>query len=164
MVVMRNRENNYAFIDGANLYLGVFGQGWDLNYGKFRIYLREKYGVQKAYIFLGHVPTYASLYKSLQSDGYILIFKPTLKDGQGNVKGNCDADLVLHAMIERENYDKAVIVSGDGDFYSLVEYLEKSNKLRMLLVPDGTRYSALLKPVAKSKLECMNFLKKKLGK
>ena len=51
----------------------------------------------------------------------------------GTVKGNVDAELVLHAMIEYPNYDKAVIVSGDGDFYCLVEYLEKQNKLLKIM-------------------------------
>jgi uncharacterized LabA/DUF88 family protein len=47
----------------------------------------------------------------------------------GKVKGNVDAELVLHAMIEYPNYDKALIVTGDGDFFCLVEYLIKQDKL-----------------------------------
>ncbi|PID30456.1 hypothetical protein CR973_02645 [Candidatus Saccharibacteria bacterium] len=59
------------------------------------------------------------------------------------VKGNIDADLVLYAMKELPNYDKAVIVSGDGDFFSLVEYLAQEKKLLKLLVPNR-RFSTLL--------------------
>ncbi len=58
------------------------------------------------------------------------------------IKGNIDAELVLHSMIEYPNYDKAVIVSGDGDFYSLVEYLETKGKLGKILAPNW-RYSNL---------------------
>jgi uncharacterized LabA/DUF88 family protein len=161
---MKKKDNNFAFIDGANLHLGIEAQGWELDYRKFRIYLEEKYSVTKAFIFIGHIPTYASLYKKLQSDGYILLFKPTLKDAKGNVKGNCDADLVLNVMMELTNFDKAIIVSGDGDFYSLIEHLYNNEKLKMLLVPDINNYSALLKPVAKEKIECMNFLIRKISK
>lgn len=57
-------------------------------------------------------------------------------------KGNVDADLVLWAMKELPNYDKAVIVSGDGDYYSLVEYLQGQDKLLKLLPPSGN-YSSL---------------------
>ena len=79
------------------------------------------------------------------------------------MKGNCDADLVLNVMVEFDNFDKAVIVSGDGDFYSLVQHLYENGKLKQLLVPDIQNYSGLLKPAAKEKIECMNFLNKKIG-
>ena len=56
-----------------------------------------------------------------------MIFKPTLssvdKEGGGYTKGNVDAELVLHAMVEYPNYDKAIVVSGDGDFHCLVDDL-----------------------------------------
>lgn len=71
----------------------------------------------------------SDLYKALQLDGYILVFKPTFRNNQGTVKGNCDAELVLQAMIDLDNYDGAVIVTGDGDFYCLVQHLRKNNKL-----------------------------------
>ena len=73
---------------------------------------------------------------------------PTLELGNGRVKGNVDAELVLHAMIEWDNYDKAVIVTGDGDFHCLVEQLKKKNKLGKLLIPDRHKYSALLRKFA----------------
>lgn len=58
------------------------------------------------------------------------------------VKGNIDAELVLWAMKEMSNYDKAIIVSGDGDFYCLVEYLVEKKRLLKLLTPTG-HYSSL---------------------
>jgi uncharacterized LabA/DUF88 family protein len=50
---------------------------------------------------------------------------------------------VLHAMIEYGNYDKALIVTGDGDFYCLVDYLRKQNKLLKLMIPNKHKYSSL---------------------
>jgi uncharacterized LabA/DUF88 family protein len=67
------------------------------------------------------------------------------KDQKPAVKGNIDAELVMYAMKEMPNYDKAVIVSGDGDFYCLVEYLAAQNKLLHLMAPNW-QYSSLLKP------------------
>ena len=81
----------------------------------------------------------------MQKQGYILLFKPTLYLKDGKVKGNVDAELVLHAMIEYENYEKAVIVTGDGDFYCLVNHLIKQGKLLRLMVPNRDRYSSLLR-------------------
>lgn len=98
----------------------------------------------------------------LQKFGYILIFKPTLELKDGKVKGNCDAELVLHAMIEYSNYEKAIIVTGDGDFYCLIDYLFKKNKLERLLIPNVKKYSTLLKPFAPNKIDFMNNLRHKL--
>ena len=159
--MIRSAENNYAFIDSQNLNLAIREQGWELDFKRFRKYLEDKYGVTKAFIFIGYIATNESLYTSLQEYGYILIFKPTLSLPDGRVKGNIDAELVLHAMIECPNYDKAVIVTGDGDFYCLVDYLTKQNKLRKLIIPDMRSYSSLLRKFA-SYMAYMNDLKIKL--
>jgi len=73
----------YAFIDSQNLNLGVKDQGWTLDFAKFRILLKEKYHVEKAYLFIGQVVGNELLYASLQESGYILIFKPTLERKEG---------------------------------------------------------------------------------
>ncbi|MGB2762337.1 MAG: NYN domain-containing protein [Minisyncoccales bacterium] len=158
---MNQRENNYAFIDSQNLNLSIRNQGWVLNFGRFRKYLQDKYRVSKVFLFIGYVTGNEALYTSLQRQGYIVIFKPTLYLPDGKVKGNVDAELVLHAMIEYPNYDKAVIVSGDGDFHCLIEYLQKQGKLLKLIVPDWDNYSSLLRKFIPN-IAFMNTLKEKL--
>jgi uncharacterized LabA/DUF88 family protein len=145
---MKPDRTHYAFLDSQNLNLAVREQGWKLNFRRFRKYLEDKYGVSKAFLFIGYVPTQQSLYTALQEYGYVLVFKPTLLLKDGRVKGNVDAELVLHAMIEFAHYDGAVIVTGDGDFHCLVEYLKKHGKLFRLLIPNRHRYSALLRGFA----------------
>lgn len=159
---MKKKFNNYAFIDSQNLNLGIQKLGWRLDYRRFRVYLAEKYGVKKAYIFIGFVALNQSLYDRLQEAGFILKFKPTIPDADGKIKGNIDADLVLRAALELNNYDKAVIVSSDGDFYSLVQYLYENNKLEVVLSPDKENCSSLLKQTAKEKMQFMNELQDKL--
>jgi len=136
---------NYAFIDSQNLNLSIQDQGWKLDFKRFRRHLKDKYGIVKAFLFIGYVPTQQNLYTSLQESGYVLVFKPTLALAEGRVKGNVDAELVLHAMIEYTNYEKAIIVTGDGDFHCLVEYLKQQGKLCRLLIPNRNKYSALLR-------------------
>ena len=127
---MKKELNNYGFIDGQNLYLAIQEIGWKLDYKKFRVYLKEKYGVEKAYMFMGFLPTNQELYNFLQTVGFVLIFKPILENKSlYGVKGNCDAELVLQAMIDFKAYNKALIVTGDGDFYCLVKYLDTNNIL-----------------------------------
>jgi len=158
---MLKNKNNYAFIDSKNLNLSIREQGWQLDFKRFRVYLKDKYSVTKAFIFIGYVPTNESLYTSLQEYGYIIIFKPTLPLPDGRVKGNTDTELVLHAMIEYPNYDKAVIVTGDGDFYCLIDYLKKNNKLEKLIIPNKYKFSSLLRKFAKD-MAFMNDLRGKL--
>lgn len=158
----RKTKNVYAFIDSQNLNVSTQRLGWKMDWRKFREHLSEKYGVTKAFMFIGYVPEFEDMYVQLHDTGYMVVLKPTFdmtrprpeasekidpkdkseKEEEKKTKGNIDADLVLWAMKELKNYDKAVIVSGDGDFYSLVEYLEKESKLLKLLAPSG-HYSGL---------------------
>jgi uncharacterized LabA/DUF88 family protein len=142
---MTQKTNNHAFIDSQNLNLSIKELGWNLDFKRFRIYLQEKYSITKAFLFIGYIPTNQSLYTTLQKYGYILIFKPTLHLPDGRVKGNIDAELVLHSMIEFPNYEKALIVTGDGDFYCLVDYLKRQGKLLKLMIPNRFKFSSLLK-------------------
>lgn len=158
-----DKGNNYAFIDSQNLNLSIRELGWTLDFRRFRKYLLDKYHVSKAFLFIGYVEGNNDLYKSLQDAGFICIFKPTLKYKNGLTKGNCDAELVLQAMIEYKNYGKAIIVTGDGDFYCLVKYLIEQSKIEALIVPNRNKYSALLKfRICRPFLRFMNELKGKL--
>ncbi|OGS27698.1 MAG: hypothetical protein A2297_04200 [Elusimicrobia bacterium RIFOXYB2_FULL_48_7] len=138
------QRNNYAFIDSQNLNLSIRSQNWILDFRRFRVYLKQKYSVTKAFIFIGQMEANQNLYDALKNFGYLLVYKPTVSLSDGTVKGNIDAELVLHAMLEFKNYDKAVIVTSDGDFYCLVDYLKSQNKLEKLIVPYSRRYSSLL--------------------
>ena len=161
---MPKQSNNYAFIDSQNLNLSIQALGWKLDFVKFRRYLKDKYSVSKAYLFLGYIEGNNDLYTALQVAGFICIFKPTLKYKDGTTKGNCDAELVLWAMIEYPSYDKAIIVTGDGDFYCLINYLVEKNKLLVVLIPNKLKFSALLKfKLFRPYLRYMNELRDKLA-
>ena len=142
----KKKESNYAFIDSQNLNLGVQGLGWRLDFGKFRRYLKDKYRVTKAYLFIGYIKSNQRLYDYLERTGYELVFKPVVLSGTGP-KGNVDAELILHTLHElyEANYDQAVIVTGDGDFHCLVEYLVDRKRLKKLIVPNQYKYSSLLR-------------------
>lgn len=161
---MPHNERNYAFIDSQNLYRGIKSLGWQIDWHRFRTYLKDKYSVVTAYMFIGYLPENAPLYAELQQAGFLLVFKPVLVTKTGDVKGNVDADLVLYAMTEYQQYDRAIIVSSDGDFYSLVNHLYVNSKLEAVLSPYGRTCSILLKKTAKERLQFMDTLQKKIGK
>jgi|SRR3989344_1109827 len=136
---MQNKENNIAYIDAANLYHGARSIRVALDYIRLRVWLKEKLGIQTAYLFIGLVSKNSNLYVMLQKAGYVLVFKETTVDGEGTPKGNCDADLVLRSVrdVFETSYDKAVIVSSDGDYASLVQFLIDKDKMRMVVSPSN---------------------------
>jgi len=156
--------SNYAFIDAQNVHKGIKSLSWVLDWKRLRIYLSEKYNVATAYLFLGYLPLNQELSSRLQKTGYILIFKPIIFDASGKAKGNCDADLVLHTILEKDNYSRALIITSDGDFYSLVRYLHSYGKLEMVLSPYIPTCAKLLKYEAKEKIHFMDNLAGKIGK
>ncbi len=143
---MQKNTKNFAYIDGANLYKGVKSSDWKLDYKRFRVWLKEKYGVKNAYIFIGLIPKYKDLYAYLQECGFILIFKEVIYDGDGKAKGNCDADLVLQAAIDvyENKFNSAVLVSSDGDYASLVKFLMGRRKLMAVLSPHTKEKCSIL--------------------
>jgi uncharacterized LabA/DUF88 family protein len=160
--VTKPDSKNYAFIDAQNLHMAINELGWKIDYKRFRVYLKEHYQVKKAYMFMGFIPSEQQLYNFLQDAGYNLIHKPILELKDGKVKGNCDAELVLQAMIDFKRYKKAIIVSGDGDFHCLIQYLQEQKKLHTVLVPTHKNCSALIKRIVKGKLTLVSDLRKKI--
>ena len=143
---MKSKINNFAYIDGANLYEATKYLKWKLDYQRFRIWLTEKYSVSRAYLFIGLIPKNKELYTYLQESGFILIFKEVVYDSTGKAKGNCDADLVL--QVTRDAYegkfDKAIIVSSDGDYASLAKFLLEMKKLKIILSPSNQKRCSIL--------------------
>lgn len=139
-------KNNYAYIDGANLHKATGELGWSFDYKRFRVWLSEKYKITRAYIFIGLIPKYKDLYTYLQNAGFTLIFKEVVYDGAGKPKGNCDADLVLQAVVDayENNFEKAVIAASDGDYASLVKFLKNKNKLATILSPSIEKKCSIL--------------------
>lgn len=154
--------NNFAFIDSQNVNLGVRGDGWKLDWKRFRVYLKEHYGVTRAYIFIGFLPENQALYNSLQRYSYILVFKPVTYRKDGKAKGNVDAELVLQVMIDYNEYERAVIVTSDGDFACLVKYLYDQQKLERVLSPNIRGCSVLLKRAAREKIDFLENARAKL--
>jgi len=161
---MFKKENNFAYIDGANLHKGVDDLGWKLDYKRLRLWLNNKYNVKRAYIFLGLIPQYKDLYNYLQEIGFTLVFKETVYDDNGKAKGNCDADLVLRTVCDtyENNFDRAVIVSSDGDYASLIKFLQGKGKILSIVSPSN--YCSLLLKRTNARILYLDWVKNKVNK
>ncbi len=78
------------------------------------------------------------------------------------VKGNCDGEMILQAMIDFNNYDKALLITGDGDFYCLIRYLKENGKLLIILAPSRKNCSSIVRKVAMDKLRFVCDLRGKI--
>ena len=126
---------NWAFIDGQNFYKSVEeienaleALEVELDLGEFRIHLKEKHGVDVANYFVGYIRRNEGLYNQLRRQGYRLCFKE-VATSVDEIKGNVDVNLTLQAMVDYDDYARAVIVTSDGDYAALVEYLHDKDKL-----------------------------------
>jgi len=150
-----SKNNNLSFIDGQNLYMGTRSDNpaWEIDLAKFREYLSKKYHVQKAYYFLGYVnEVYQDLYEEIQNAGFILIFRQHNSAMLGKKKGNVDSDIIFAIMkklYKKEPFDKIVLVSGDGDYKMLVDFLIEEEKFEKILFPNKQFASSLYKEITR---------------
>lgn len=160
---MKSFEESIAYIDGQNLHLGVMEEGWKIDHTKFRKYLTHKYHVTEAYYFLGYVSEeLQNLYNSLQKAGFIVIFKDHSSSMKGEKKGNVDTDIVFEIMkkvADNEVFNKIVLVSGDGDYKKMVDYLIDKNKFEKMLFPNKQFASSLYKKLGSEYFEYLKSVK-----
>lgn len=134
------------YIDGNNLYRSAKELGFTINYRKFRGWLRQKYNPANVYLFIGLIPERTKFYEHLQECGFILIFKQTISVGT-TIKGNCDAELVLKVISDfyLKNFTACILITGDGDFGCLVEFLKQNDAITAIIAPDQKKCSILLR-------------------
>jgi len=134
------------------LHLGTQENNWNIDFRKFRTYLQDKYHITEAYYFLGYVSDeQQDLYSNLQKAGYIVSFREHSSNLIGKKKGNVDTDIVFEVMrilIERDDFDKILLVSGDGDYKKMVDYLIKQNRFKKILFPNNKFASSLYKQIS----------------
>ena len=147
--------NNIAYIDGQNLYMGTTSgtPRWNIDLVRFRIYLRDKYSVQRAYYYLGYIQEgikIDQLYENIQNAGFILVFRQHNSAMIGQKKGNVDSDIIFSVMKRiymKDTFDKVVLVSGDGDYKMLVDFLIEEGRLAKVLFPNRKYRSSLYKEI-----------------
>lgn len=142
---------NFAFIDNQNLYRATRNapEPWDIDMRRFRVYLKERYNVTQAYLFMGAFDfRHQDMYIAFQEYGYILVFREHGLEMKGKKKGNVDVDIVFGMMRDlftSAQMERAILVSGDGDYYRTVEYFIAMNRFAKILLPSHKNASSLYK-------------------
>jgi uncharacterized LabA/DUF88 family protein len=150
---LSSEPNNFAFIDGQNLRFSAKKAGLSVNYGALVSYLRERHDVRLVYIADCYYKSRKPFYKATEAAGVIFCFRRPFRDLSMEWKANVDVDLTIAVLDRIDRYNQAVLITGDGDFMSLIRYLDNRNKFRMLIGPDPANTSHLLTWECKKRLE-----------
>ena len=145
------KERNIAFIDAQNLHLWTQSDNWRIDFKRFRVYLQEKFQVEEAYFFLWFLDEdNDKLYENIQKAGFIVIFREHNAHMKWKKKWNVDVDIVFEIMkriIDKEDFNKILLASGDGDYIKLVKYLIQKDLLKKILFPNKM-FSSLYKKIS----------------
>lgn len=167
------KHKNYAFVDGQNLYMGTSKKEynpWTVNLAKFRIYLAEKYFVTRAFYHLGYFHNSLItqvLYGNIIKAGFILVFRQHSEAMSGSKKGNVDSDIIFSVMkkiYKQEDFENVILVSGDGDYKNLVDFLIDEKRFKKILLPDRKRASSLYKKLGSEYCDSLENIKKYIEK
>lgn len=159
-------DKTYVFIDASNIIYGTRNEGWKVDFKKLFKYLTQRYKSKKIYYFAGQDIKnldQQKFYKLLSKIGYELVLKPVKIfnqiDGSRVRKANCDVDLTFYAMKDFNQYSHAIFLSGDGDFYILLDHLIKNKKI-VTVIANGKRTAKEIKSLVGNRFTDMNLLKK----
>ncbi len=145
--------NNIAFIDWQNLHLWISSEDWKIDFGKFRIYLKDKFHIKEAYYFLWFISEEEQdLYNKLQKAWFIVVFREHSSQLRWKKKWNVDVDIVFEVMkrlLVEKDFDKIVLVSWDWDYIKLVNFLIEKKLLERILFP-SKKYSSLYNKIRKN--------------
>jgi uncharacterized LabA/DUF88 family protein len=141
-------ENNIAFIDGQNLHMWTNSENWQIDFDRFRIYLKYKFKIKRVYYFLWFLDeNEQGLYTRLQESGFILVFREHNSNMKWKKKWNVDVDICFEMMknaCNNKNFNKIILVSWDWDYIKVVKHLIDKNKFEKILFPNY-KYSSLYK-------------------
>jgi uncharacterized LabA/DUF88 family protein len=163
MSTAARRPSNHAFIDAQNIHLGVRDLGWSLDYRRLRIWLTGRFQVSKALLFIGYVPANQSLYAHLRQCGFELVFKE-IDLASPQHKGDIDVDLTLQAATTTASYDRAVLMTSDGDFAPLVRYLIGKKQFAMVVSPHPRTCSRFLKKASRGQITYLSDVRSKVAR
>jgi uncharacterized LabA/DUF88 family protein len=147
--IMRKKQR-IAYIDNENVNVSIAKLWRKIDWSALYRRLQHTYSIDQVKMFMGRHPSYQRMYDFFDSIGYTLVFRKMIINDAQPLKWNIDTELVLEVMKDFPRLHKAVVMSGDGDFACLLEYLYQQKKLEKLIVPNVKRYSDLFKDILPS--------------
>ena len=133
-MILYPTEKLGLFIDGSNLYNAARALNFDIDYKKLLQYFAKNGHLVRAFYYTALIEDQEyspirPLVDWLDYNGYTMVTKPakeyTDSAGRRKIKGNMDIELAVDVMEMSERFDHIVLFSGDGDFFSLVDAVQR---------------------------------------
>ena len=141
-VGQEHRVRLMVFVDASNIIYGCNRAGWKMDFEKLIRYLKTRFGASRILYYAGldsENKKQLLFYELLQRFGYELHLVPVKHFSDGTRKGDVDARLAFEAMRYYNEYEKAIFLTGDGDYFWLFEYLlENGKEISLLAHRDST--------------------------
>ncbi len=161
---MINKKKVFAFIDATNIIYGADDHGWRMDYKKLADFLNTRFGVEKTLYYAGvddQNLKQLNFYEKLQDFGYSLRLVPVKTFSDGKKKADVDSRMTFEMMLYLQSYDEVVVMTGDGDYYWVLEYLKKLKK-RVILLSFPSHTARELKVLFAGNFMDLNDIKKNL--
>lgn len=149
MKLKKKLSTTYAFIDASNIIYGARSEGWFIDQKKLFEYLKKRFSVKKAFFYYGKDSKdekKEKFLKKLRSFGYILRVKEIKRFGT-RIKANCDVDLTMDMLLMVKEYQRAIVLTGDGDFAPLFTHLLLQKK-EIIIVSSPKRTAKEIRVIA----------------
>lgn len=120
------------FIDGGNLYHAAKSLGFKVDFLRLKEYFCSAETLYKAFYYTAYDPSEGFIIKIidwLKYNGFTVVTKEVKRIANAFIKGNMDVELTVDMLLNMDNYDRAILFSGDGDFTRCVSVLQKRNKI-----------------------------------
>ena len=157
------QPETYAFIDASNIIYSAARSGWKVDFEKLAKYLHERFQVQRILYFAG-VDTdnlkQLKFYEVLQKFSYELRLIPVKTFSDGSKKADVDSRMTFEMMLHFKKYTKAIIMTGDGDYYWVLEYLLKQKHGQIILISHSKTTARDLKKLFANKATDIETLRK----
>lgn len=135
-------KKTFAFIDATNIIYGADDHGWRMDYKKLADFLTARFGVEKILYYAGVDDKnlkQLNFYEKLQDFGYSLRLVPVKTFTDGKKKADVDSRMTFEMMLYLQSYDEIIVMTGDGDYYWVLEYLKQTKKkIHLLSFPSHT--------------------------
>ena len=136
-----------VYIDSQNIHASTQELWWIVDWGKFHIYMQQKYNIDECKIFFWYIQKYDTFYEKLRNIGYTVIFKKVLILPNWETKWNVDIDIAIHAILDifENNLWAWFLVTWDWDYNTLVDTLKQKQLLGKVIIPNKEKSSKLLR-------------------
>jgi uncharacterized LabA/DUF88 family protein len=155
----------FVYVDAANIILSAQNHGLDIDSLKLVRHLTDVHRATRVMYFTGNFKSKRREFDVLKTAGVELVYKEIYNE-EHKAKANCDVE-IAHRMTKDALLnppEKIVLVSGDGDFAALCDFVHERSIEMKVVAFDPISCSRVLKRRAFTKISFLIELGQRITK